>query len=623
MQRLLTTLFLLTFFSSQAQDLYMPRDVRESYKNGTRSMNGTPGKNYWQNHGRYDIHIATAPPDRTVTGTETISYINNSPDTLRYLTFKLIVNIHKPGAARFSPASPAYLTDGITIDLININGESSQFENGAGTTVDYLVANKPLAPKDSAQIFVKWHYEASVQSGREGMIDSTTYFLAYAYPRVAVYDDYAGWDYHQFNDGLEFYNDFNDYTLSVQVPANYVVWATGTLLNPTEVLQPQAAGKLKESLSSNELFHIATLQDLQAHKITTQAATNTWKFSAFNVPDVAFGLSDHFAWDASSVIVDTKTGRRASVQAAYNDTAKDYHYMVESCKRSLQFFSNVWPGVPYPYEKTTVFQGYAGMEYPMMANDETYEDTSFSKFVAAHEIAHTYMPFYMGINESRYGFMDEGWATTFEYLLNQRDMGAKRAESFYKRFRVNGWINDTSPDQDLPVTTPGQDLYGGGLGSNQYGKPSLGYLAVKDYLGDDLFKKCLHAYMDRWHGKHPLPWDFFFTFNDVAGKDLNWFWNNWFFSHNYIDLTIEKVNKQRKGWQVIVGNTGGMAAPFDVLIHFTDGSTDTLHQTIGIWQANEQQATVEVPATKKEVQSIEINGGIFMDANTKDNSYKM
>ena len=135
----------------------------------------------------------------------------------------------------------------------------------------------------------------------------------------------------------------------------------------------------------------------------------------------------------------------ASVQAAYNDTSADYHRMVQYGRHALDWLSHNWPGVPYPYEKTTVVQGFAGMEYPMMANDESYPDTVFSRFVAEHEIAHTYFPFYMGINETRYAFMDEGWATTFEYLVGQVDLGPEKAVSFFQQFRVAAWASDPSP----------------------------------------------------------------------------------------------------------------------------------------------------------------------------------
>ena len=268
-------------------------------------------------------------------------------------------------------------------------------------------------------------------------------------------------------------------------------------------------------------------------------------------------MSDHYNWDASSVIVDDATKRRASVQAAYNDNAKDFHYMVSFGRHSLDWLSHNWPGVPYPFPKTTIVQGFADMEYPMMVNDGTNEDTVFSRFVVEHEIAHSWFPFYMGINESRYAFMDEGWATTFELLIGRADLGVQRAENFYKQFRINGWIKDASQEEDLPIITPANELRNEAYGNNAYGKPSLGYLAMKDMLGDDMFRKCLHAFMDRWHGKHPIPWDFFNTFNDVSGKTLNWFWSNWFFTTNYIDLAVQKVDATNNGYAVSIQNIGG------------------------------------------------------------------
>ena len=622
MNRLLfTTVLSATVVFTQAQSLYMPRNIQQAFKNETRSLDGRPGKKYWQNYGHYDISVTAMPPDRNIKGTEKITYINNSPDTLNNLVIKLILNIHKPGALRYGEAGDAYMTSGVQVDAFTVNGKAANWTEPEGHyTWQGVRLPNSLLPHDSVKLSFDWHYQISLQSNREGMIDSTTFFMAYFYPRIAVYDDYYGWDILDFTDQQEFYNDFNDYTLNVTVPKNYIVWATGTLQNPDAVLQPDYAKKLKESLTGDAILTIAGKDDLAAKKVTTQNAVNTWQWTANNITDVTLGLSDHFVWDASSVVVDDATHRRASVQAAYNDTAKDFHHMVEFARHSLDWLSHNWPGVPYPFSKTTVFQGYADMEYPMMVNDGTQEDLDFSRFVAEHEIAHTWFPFYMGINEARYGFMDEGWATTFELLIGRKDLGVARAENFYKRFRVNGWINDPSAEEDLPIITPANVLRGVAYGNNAYGKPSLGYLAVKDWLGDDLFKKCLHEYMARWHGKHPLPWDFFYSFNNTAGKNLNWFWTNWYFSNGYIDLAIQDVKKSAGGYTVSIQNIGGYAAPVDVQIHYADGSTDTLHQTVELWSSNQKMASVNI-STKKKIQSVVLNGGIFMDANEADNSW--
>ena len=623
LRTLLTGIIITTgFVTASAQDLYMPRDVQRAFKNGTRSMDGQPGKNYWQNTGRYNITVTAMPPDRNIKGTEQITYINNSPDTLRALTLKLFLNIHKPGAPRYGSASPDYLTSGVHIDAFSVNGQQRRWqENPNLFTWQFLPIGKPLLPHDSVLLSFDWHYEISLESNREGMIDSTTYFLAYFYPRIAVYDDYSGWDRMTFTDVHEFYSDFNDYTVTVNVPKNYIVWGTGTLQHPETLLQPAVATRFQRSFTSDEVIHIATKEELDAKKVTTQNNVNSWQFKATNIPDMTFGLSDHFAWDAASVVVDDATKRRASVQSAYNDTAKDFHQMVEFGRHSLDWFSHNWPGIAYPYEKTTIMQGYADMEYPMMVNDGTNADPTFSRFVAEHEIAHTYMPFYMGINETRYGFMDEGWATTFELLIGRDDMGNDQAENFYKRFRVNGWINDISGDEQIPIVTPGDALNGRGFGNLEYGKASLGYLAVKSLLGDVLFKKCLHAYMDRWHGKHPIPWDFFYTFNNASGQDLNWFWNNWFFSNGYIDFALQKVTAAKNGYDITIQNIGGFAAPIEAVIAYGDGTTETKSLTPAIWKANQKLAIVNIE-TKKKIKSVELKGGIFVDADFSNNKWE-
>ncbi|HEY5220154.1 MAG TPA: M1 family metallopeptidase [Gemmatimonadaceae bacterium] len=608
--------------SAAAQSLYMPRTIKNAIAKGTRSLDGRPGPNYWENHARYSISVTAAPPDRNIAGSEQIAYANNSPDTLRMLVFKLFVNIHKPGAPRDGGAAPDYLTSGVHIDAFAVNGTPTPWQdNPRYFTWQPVRLATPLAPHDTVHLSVNWHYEISKQAGREGMLDSTTYYLAYFYPRIAVYDDDNGWDTMDFTDQQEFYSDFNDYDVTLHVPTNFVVWGTGTLANAAEVLEPAALSRFQASFTSDTTVHVATKADWSARNVTAQEPTNAWHFTAQNVPDMAFAVSDHNDWDAASVLVDDATHRRVSVQAAFNDTAFDFHHLVQFDAHSIGWFSRNWPGVPYPYEKSTIVQGSADMEYPMMVNDGSTADTSFSRFVAAHEIAHTYMPFYMGINETRYGFMDEGWATTFEYLINQADMGPAAAQTLFKQFRVNSWIHDPSPLEDLPIVTPEDVLKGVAYGNNAYGKAALGYLAMKDLLGDATFKKCLQAYMERWHGKHPRPWDFFNTYSDVAGQNLNWFWNNWFFSNNYIDLAVANVTRKGSGYAVTIDNIGGMAAPVDVLLHYADGTTTTVHETPAIWQANQRRTTITVPSAKS-IQSLTLDGGIWMDANTLNNSWK-
>ena len=601
--------------------LYMPRDVKAAFRKGTRSPDGRPGPAYWQNRGRYNIAITALPPDRTIRGDEQITYFNNSPDTLRNPVVKLFINIHKPGAPRAGGASPDYLTSGVHIDSLAVNGVATPWSCDANCfTWQRLRLASPVLPHDSVRLAFKWHYEISKESGREGMLDSTTFYLAYFYPRVAVFDDYNGWDTMNFTGMQEFYSDFNDYDVAITVPANYVVWGTGTLLNPAELLTPKHLLRYNNSFTSDQTINVASSAEMVAKVVTTQSVRNTWRFRATNIPDMTFNLSDHYVWDAASVVVDDATHRRVSVQSAYNDTAADYHHMVQFARHGLDWLSHNWPGVPYPFEKTTVVQGQAGMEYPMMVNDESYPDTVFSRFVVEHEIAHSWFPFYMGINETRYAMMDEGWATTFENLIGTADLGKQAAAGFFEQFRVNGWSGNPSSLEDLPIVTPADGLSGGSYGDNAYGKPALGYLALKDMLGDAAFGKALHGFMDRWHGKHPIPWDFFNSVNDITGQNLNWYWNSWYFSNNYIDLAIGGVEKAGNGYTVVLNNIGGMPTPVDLEAHYGDGSNETIHETAAIWAADQRRATVTI-STSKTLQSLGLNGGIWVDADSTNNRW--
>ena len=616
-QKSLQILFMAFLFVAQnsfAQELYMPRNIKKSYSSGVRSMDGKPGKNYWQNHGNYNIAMSVNADTKVVSGTETIVYENNSNDTLRNLRIRFVNNIHKKTSPRAVQNSDGFFTDGLTITALKIEGEVYKEDAKDWGTVGVVKMQKPMRPHSKITIDIDWNYPLSEVSGREGQIDQTTFFVAYSYPRVSVFDDYNKWDDLPHTSGQEFYNDFNDYTYSVKAPKNYVVYGTGDLLNPDEVLQPEFSSRLKKSYITDEILHIANEQEMKSGVVTKQSDWNIWKFEAKNITDVCFALSDHYLWDASSVLVDKKTNRRASVQAAYDIKGTDFVNSIKNNQYALDYFSNSWPGVPYPFSKMTAFQGFADMEYPMMCNDSQMGDPVFAQLVQDHEVAHTYFPFYMGINETRYAFMDEGWATTFEYLIGIAEHGKEAADKFYKEFRVQEYIKDASTEEDQPIITMSSQLSDSGYGNNSYGKASLSYIALKDLLGDDLFKKSLHAYMDNWNGKHPIPWDYFNSFNTASGKKLNWFFNNWFFTNNYIDLSVRNVDKNI----VSVANEGGFAIPFDVVITYQDNTKETLHQTPAVWESNQKLAKV-ILKNKKQIKSLALDGGIFMDATPLNN----
>ena len=534
------------------------------------------------------------------------------------IAIRFVNNIHKPEAPRSGYVGPNFLDSGLHIISMRIGNDTYNINSSSWSTVNPVRLVTPVLPHGSTTLEIQWSYPLSKQSGREGQIDSTTYYCAYSYPRVSVYDDYYGWDMLPHTDRQEFYNDFNDYTLSVTAPRNFVVWATGDLLNPDEVLQPEAAQRLKASFTTDSVIHVATLEQMQDHTITAQNEWNTWKFKVDDITDVCYGVSDHYVWDAASTVADPVTGRRASMQAAFNDKSADFHHSVEYGLHAFRYFATQYPGVPYPYPKMTAFQGFADMEYPMMVNDSHTGNLSFAQMVQDHEMAHTYFPFYMGINETRYAYMDEGWATTFEYLIGIDEVGREQADKVYKNFRIRRYINDPSGEEDQPIITMSTQVSGAGYGNNSYGKASLSYLALKDLLGDDLFKKALHHYMDNWHGKHPIPWDYFYSINAGSGQDLDWFWNNWFFTNNYIDLKIASAHSRNGKTTVTIDNVGGFAIPFDIVLQSKDGKETRHHFTPEVWHQHERSVTLSVPQDGSAV-SVSLDGGIFMDATPADN----
>jgi heat shock protein HslJ len=618
------------------EELWMPREVKAAYASGARSPDGNPGPNYWQNRSVHDIKLTISPPDRTVTGTQTFTYTNNSPKPLTALGLRTYMDVHRREAMREDPvASPDFFTDGVTLGAVRINGQPIvpqqliPFE----ATSYLLVLAQPVAPGASITLDMEWSYELAPANGwKEGVIDDTAFFLAYFYPRVAHNSETEsagnlGFDLDAFTAraGREAVNDFADFTVSVNVPKNFVVWATGDLQNPDEVLQPTYAERLAASFTSDEVVTIATPEETQQGLVTAQSDTVTWRWKADNVSDFALGLSDRWVWDAGSVVVDPATGRRASVQAAYPSDATSFISMVQDAKDTLAFGSTEWPGVPYPYSKMTVFAGGADEEYPMMANDEATLSERLTgmgvttRLVAAHEVLHSWFPFAMGIDERRYPFMDEGWTTTFEYLFNTNDLGAEDASKIFVAFRSSR-LASTVPGADLPIIYPADTTRLGPVGSNAYARPAVGYLALKELMGEEAFRTSLHAFMERWEGKHPLPWDMFNTFNEVSGQDLNWFFDRWFFQPTYLDLAIEAVEPAAGGATVVVRNVGGAPMPFDVIATYADGSSETFRQSPAVWRDSPTAATITL-ASGKEPVSVTLEGGIFVDATPADNSW--
>lgn len=573
---------------SAQEILPVPRNIQAAYNKGTRGTDGAPGKNYWQNFATYDLRLRFDPATRLVSGEEDIEYTNRSPDTLREILFKLYPNLYKKGSPRLVNIQPEDIGEGVRISSLLIGGALQKPADLLPAGTNWTVPIDPLAPQQTIRFTLNYSYTLNQNSHmRTGAIDSSAWFIAYFFPRIAVYDDLDGWNRHPYLGTQEFYNDFCDFRMAVTVPRDYVVWATGDLTNCAEVLAPGYCQRLAQAESSDGITTIIDSMDLKTGNITTNRPENTFRFEAKNVTDVAVAISKEYLWKSSSLVVDKSTGRRTRVDAVFNPRHRDYYEVIDFARQTVAAMSFRFPRWPFPYSHETIFDGLDQMEYPMMVNDNPVEDRTEAITLTDHEIFHTMFPFYVGTNETKYGWMDEGWATIGEWLISPMI-----DSNIVDDYGVAPYERAAGTEVDLPITTLTTQEYGTSMFINSYPKPALGYLYVKDLLGDDLFYQALHRYIRDWNGKHPMPYDFFYSMNTGAGRNLNWFWKRWFFDSGVPDLAIAEVSNDKREKSVLVKMKGNKPVPVDLTVTFTDGSTQKIHRSIDVWEKGEQAVEI-------------------------------
>ncbi|MCB9058686.1 MAG: M1 family metallopeptidase [Calditrichae bacterium] len=604
------------------ENLYIPVNMQKAYANETRSMDGIPGKNYWQNSANYEIEVHVYPWSRLLKGNETIIYFNNSPDSLSELVIRLYPDIYKRGNNRDNSLDPAALHDGVLISMCRINNRKIDLNSKtaaawrSGTVLTIPLADK-LLPGEKIKIEMEWQYTiADVSQIRGGAYDATSFFVSYWFPRISVYDDINGWDKSDYTGNQEFYNDFCNYDVKINLPDAYTVWATGVLQNPEDVLPEKQLKLYKKAHSSKDIINIIREKDYHEEDLVMNPAKNPWHFKAENVTDFAFSFSDYYLWDAGNVVVDGQDDP-VFVSAAYKPKSMDFYEVALIACQTLKFYSEEMPGVPYPFPELTVFNGRGGMEFPMMINDGTTTNYASTVGLTSHEALHSYFPFYMGTNEKKYAWMDEGMvvALSFDFQLKmapEEDVIASRVKKY---LRIAG------NELETPSMVSSLHLRGVPYRNAAYDKPAMAYYFLRDVLGDDLFKKALHTYMSRWNGKHPIPYDFFFTFDEISGEDLSWYWKPWFFDFAYPDLAVKSVLKESNRSKILVEKIGRMPIPAALSITFTDGTTETYYKTAAVWKNNAQQVSIEIN-TQKEIKSVLLGNSHIPDINPDNNSWE-
>ncbi|WP_316820029.1 M1 family metallopeptidase [Pedobacter gandavensis] len=600
------------------QSLPVPAEIQAAFAKGTRAKSGKPGAKYWQNTANYDLKVDFNPASRALKGVVEVVYFNNSPDTLKLLWFKLYPNLYKKGVERSTKFNDRDLNDGVKISALQADGR--QLAQDAmtidGTNMQLKIA--PLAPGKQIKLKIDYQYDLNKGSHmRTGQVDEGSHFVAYFFPRIAVYDDIDGWNKFPYTGDVEFYNDFCNFKGEITVPKNFVVWATGDLMNSKQVLRKEIAGRLAKAEKVDEVVDVINDQDLANQAVTAAQAFNTWKFDAKNVTDFVFATSDHYLWKSTSLVVDPKTGRRTRVDAAFNPIHKDYYEVIDFARQTVHAMSYTFPKWPFPYAHETIFDGLDQMEYPMMVNDNPVEKRQDAITLTVHEIFHTMFPFYMGINETKYAWMDEGWATIGEWLI-----GPMIDTTMVDEYGIAPTGMTSGTKDDTPIVTLSTALKGAGAFTNSYPKPGLGYLFVKDYLGDELFIKALHHYIRSWNGKHPMPYDFFNSMNEGSGKNLDWFWKRWFFEEGVTDMAITAATKVPGGYDISIKNKSNKPLPVDLKFTFDDGSTEDLHNNIGIWEKGEDQVIIKLN-TNKGLVKVELGSAHVPDKDKSDNVLRL
>lgn len=607
--------FLLTTNLIYAQsELYIPKEIQKAYENETRSKDGKPGDKYWQNSVDYKIDVVVSPETRKIDGKETIVFKNNSPDELPTIVIRLYYDVFKKGNIRDAVANVEDIGDGVNIKELTVNGEKYDMTDKdkvrrSGTNLT-ITLTEWLKPGGEVTLGFHWDQKVPLTLRRAGAVDSTSFFIGFWYPQVAVYDDVFGWDRINHTLKTEYYNNLANFDVNITAPDNFLVWATGTLENSAAVLPSRIHERYSIAKTSTELVKVVTKQDLSNLKLKS----NTWNYKAVEVSDFAFAMSDHYLWDALSQKV---SGKDVIISTAYPMAKEeDYAEVTLLQQKIMKLFSEDIPGIPYPYPSFTTFIGLKSdaMEFPMMANNNGPRTDHI-----IHEMFHTYFPMYVRTNERRFAWMDEGWARFVTTLVSHKYFAEEGdTSSLYSRYKpsVQSRIGTIA---DLPAITSTQYL-GNNYGYHSYELPAFTHALLYQHFGEEKFLEIFREYIKRWAKKSPTPYDYFYTFENVSGEDLSWLWNPWYFKMGYPDVAIESY----ENGNLVVKKLGERPVPISVNVVYQTKDNDKAktYDTIvsaSVWQDGNKNIAIKIP-DGEQVESLIINYDM-PDFNILDNYF--
>ncbi|HUR10206.1 MAG TPA: M1 family metallopeptidase [Flavitalea sp.] len=538
--------------------------------NEYRTASGAPGPKYWQQRVDYDIKCELDENINKLTGSEIITYFNNSPDVLTYLWFQMDENQHssKDNADyQNSSTMPRQLNaDMVTRmeETKNDNGygfKISKLTDVTGKSLKYTL-NKtmmrvdlptPLKPGQKIVLNINWNYnivDRNKFGGARGGLENfpedgnNLYTMAQWYPRLCVYSDFQGWQNHQFTGRGEFALTFGNFKVQMTVPADHVVGSTGECLNYAANLSPSQLARWTKAQTSKEPVEIVTLEEAKAAEKKKSTQKKTWIFKADNVRDFAWTTSRKFIWDAMPATIE---GKKIMCMSFYGKEAYGLYrpFSTKAVAHTIKTYSKFT--IPYPYPVAQSIEASNGMEYPMICfnfgrteKDGTYsESTKYGMLgVIIHEVGHNFFPMIINSDERQWSWMDEGLNTFVEYLTEElwdNKFPSRRGPAF----TITDYMK-LPKDQLEPIMTNSENIIG--FGPNAYSKPATGLNMLREtIMGRELFDYSFREYARRWAFKHPTPADLFRTMEDASGEDLDWFWRGWFYSTDATDMAIDTV----------------------------------------------------------------------------------
>lgn len=613
------------------------------------SGNGAPGPMAWQNRSDYTIHVHIDPATHTLSGSETLTYTNNSPESLSTLWLQLDQNIYQQGS-RGAYAAPQRLqnhTDGMVIEAVavSLDGHETPLTPLVSDTRMQLSLPQPLAGKGAhLSLKISWHYTIPAEWGGRTAYsqnrDGEMYELAQFYPRMAVYDAQRGWDTAPYL-GQEFYLDYGDFDYSVTVPKGFLVAGSGVLTNPDAVLSAQEKARLAQAATSETRVQIRTADDVKALVRQPQTEMQTWQFHMANTRDVAFVASPTLLWDAARLDLpplekgDAKNPAprlAMSVYPAEAAGAAKWDRSTEYVKHAIEYFSGKWFAYPWPNAVNVGGHG-AAMEYPGIVFDGKDDAGAELFWVTTHELGHGWFPMIVGSNERRNAFMDEGFNTFIDVYasdhFNHGEFAPKKDVEFAPQTgRPADDIVPVLKDKSAPVLMTPSDLISEKYRhSVTYFKGAYGLQLLREQiLGAARFDRAFQHYIALWAFRHPTPSDFFRVMESEAGEDLSWFWRGWYFQNWGPDYSLKSVSYVNgnpvQGARVQVENKGWLPLPVVLAITWMDGSSARLTIPTETWYQR-NTVTLQIPG-KQAIRSAVLDPDhMIPDLNRADNSFSV